>query len=68
MKLLANYTIKADKEKENSLEANDDLLAFEHTSTGTPANSSVKWAYVFSAPAITAPVTGYYRLPMMGPG
>lgn len=46
----------------------DDLLAFEHTSTGTPANSSMKWAYVFSAPAITSPVTGYYRLPIVGVG
>jgi len=48
--------------------ANDDLLAFEHTSTGTPTASNMKYAYVFSAPAITAPVTGYYRLPIMGVG
>ncbi len=48
--------------------ANDDKLAFEHTSTGTPANSNLKYAYVFSAPAITVTNNNYIRLPVMGVG
>jgi len=48
--------------------ANDDKLAFEHTSTGTPSASTVKYAYVFSAPAITVTNNNYIRLPVMGVG
>ena len=33
--------------------ATDDLIAVEHSSTGTPANSSLFWSYVFTAPAVS---------------
>ena len=46
--------------------ATDDLIAFSHTSTGTPANSSLFWSYVFTAPAGSS--SGLRLLAMTGVG
>ena len=46
--------------------ATDDLTAFSHTSTGTPANSSLFWSYVFTAPAGSS--SGLRLLAMTGVG
>ena len=48
--------------------ATDNLINIRHTESGTPAASTVKWSYVFSATAFTTNATAAPKMMLLGTG
>ena len=48
--------------------ATDNLINIRHTASGTPAASTVKWSYVFSATAFTTNATAAPKMMLLGTG